>query len=548
MIIRSMVSAALAVLWLFGGVNAVSATETKDRPNIVVILVDDMGFSDIGCYGSEIPTPHLDALAANGIRFSQFYNTGRCCPTRATLLTGVYAHQAGIGHMNDDYGVPGYQGYLNDSVVTLGDVARSAGYFTAATGKWHVGARNPRMRPLARGFDRFFGVPEGGGFYFQVKEGRTIRLNEELYASIDKPLPDDWYSTDAWTEYSLKFIEEAAEAKKPFLLYLAHNAPHFPLQAPQEDIAKFRGKYKAGWDQLSDARLKRQIEMGLIDSSWKKSERESAVAAWDSLTPEEQDRFDHMMATYAACVHHMDASVGTLVGGLRERGMLDNTLIMFMSDNGGCAESGPNGRSVGDPTTAASNWFCGESWAWMQDTPFRKYKHYNHEGGISTPLIVHWPAGFSAKGTFCHEPAHLIDVMATVADVSGATYPTEHKGQQILPMEGLSLQPLFHNESIDRSALYWEHEGNAAVRKGDWKLVRLGGRGAWELYNLKADRTEQHDLAAAEPERVSELKSLWHQWAERCHVAPAGLPRKNADNANNAGKKKRGNQRKQNGQ
>ncbi|RME22698.1 MAG: arylsulfatase, partial [Candidatus Zixiibacteriota bacterium] len=242
--------------------------EVPARPNIVVILVDDMGFSDIGCYGSEIPTPNIDQLAANGLKFTQFYNTGRCCPTRATVLTGLYAHQAGVGHMTGDYGVPGYRGFLNEHCVTLGDVASSAGYLTAVAGKWHVGHRDRSMWPLGRGFDRFYGVPEGGGFYFQVKAGRRVVLNDQVVADVDHPLPDGWYSTDAWTDAGLQFIDEALAAKKPFLLYLAHNAPHFPLQATAEDIARFRGKYRRGWDELSEERYRRQVKLGLIDPNW----------------------------------------------------------------------------------------------------------------------------------------------------------------------------------------------------------------------------------------------------------------------------------------
>ena len=497
-----------------------------ERPNIVIVMVDDMGFSDIGCYGSEIPTPNLDALAANGLRFTQFYNTGRCCPTRATLLTGLYAHQAGVGHMTNDYGVPGYRGALNNRCVTIGDVARSAGYLSLASGKWHVGHREPSMLPRARGFDRFYGVPEGGGFYFQVKQGRTILLNDDVLHSPAKPVPDGWYSTDAWTEYGLKFIDEATAADKPFLLYLAHNAPHFPLQATAEDIARFRGKYKAGWDQLSEERYRRQIDMRLIDESWEKTGRADNVAEWKSLPKDKQNRFEHLMAAYAACVWRMDRSVGTLVDGLRERGILDNTLILFLSDNGGCAEGGVAGKSTGDPTTPKSNWFCGKSRAWMQDTPFRKFKHYNHEGGTASPLIAHWPVGIKSKGEFRRQPSHVVDLMATVIDLTGAEYPAEHNGHSILPPEGTSLRPAFDNQSLNRDSLFWEHEGNAAIRKGDWKLVRLGGKGAWELYNLKTDRTEQHDLASQHSDRVRDLSTEWHAWAERCNVSPNGLPGK----------------------
>lgn len=507
-----------------------SVAESAPKPNIIVILVDDMGFSDLGCYGSEIPTPNLDALAAGGVRFTQFYNTGRCCPTRASILTGLYPHQAGMGHMTDNKGLPGYQGYLNDTCVTMAEVLRPAGYFTAATGKWHVGHHRPSMLPLQRGFDRFFGVPEGGGFYFKVKPGRTVMLNNEPLFTEQNNTPDGWYSTDAWTEWGLKFIDEAREQKKPFFLYLAHNAPHFPLQAPAAEIAKFRGKYLDGWGVTRDRRYARQIKLGIIDKAWAKSPRPQAVQPWKNVSKEERGRFDHLMATYAACVHLMDRSIGDLVAGLKERGVFEDTLILFMSDNGGNAESGPSGRTDGDPATADSNWFCGESWAFPQNTPFRLYKHFNHEGGIASPLIAHWPNGGGMerqregeRGRLAHFPAHIIDIMATCVDVGEATYPQEFKGKSITPMEGASLKPLIVSPSpppsISRS-LYWEHEGNAAVRNGDWKLVRRGHKGAWELYDMKADRTELNDLAAAWPEKARELQAQWEAWAKRANVIP----------------------------
>jgi arylsulfatase A-like enzyme len=499
--------------------------EELGRPNVVVILVDDMGFSDIGCYGSEIPTPNLNALAADGLRFTQFYNTGRCCPTRAALLTGLYSHQAGIGHMTGDYGKPGYRGFLNDACVTLGDVARSAGYLSAMSGKWHVGSTEKSMQPMARGFDRFYGIPEGGGIYMQLKQGRTIQLNGETIASVDNPLPDGWYSTDAWTEYGLKFIDEALEAEKPFFLYVAHNAPHFPLQASAEDIAMFRGKYRKGWDKLSAERYARQVEMGLIHSDWEKSDHPEGIMAWDELTEEKKDEYDHLMAAYAACVYAMDRAVGELVDGIEARGELDDTLILFMSDNGGCAEGGTYGKMQGDPTTAASNWYCGKAWAWMQDTPFRKYKHYNHEGGIATPLIAHWPNGIEATGEWRRDRAHVIDVMATLVEVTGADYPTEHNGNAIQPMEGVSLVPAFTDETEGRGPMFWEHEGNAAVRDGDWKLVRQGGSGDWELFHLGNDRTEMNNLIEMQPERAAQLERLWLDWASRCNVSPNGKPR-----------------------
>ncbi len=496
----------------------VAALRAAAPPNIVVILVDDMGFSDLGCYGSEIPTPNLDALAANGLRFTQFYNTGRCCPSRAALLTGLYSHQAGIGHMVEDQGQPGYRGHLNDQCVTIAEVLRPAGYFTAMSGKWHVG-QGLGVTPWGRGFERSLNAP-AGGFYLPTSARAELYLNGEKIANDDPRLPANWYTTDLWTTFGLKFIDEAQAAKKPFYLHLCYNAPHFPLQAPAEDIARMRGKYTAGWGAVGDARYARELELGLIDKAWAKSPRPAPVKEWSDVPSAEQERFDHIMATYAACVSHMDKAVGDLVAGLKQRGVFENTLILFMSDNGGNAESGPNGRSEGDPTQGTSNWFCGESWAFVENTPFRRYKHFNHEGGIASPFIAHWPAGIPAHGEMRTQPAHLIDIMATCVAVSGATYPASFHDKPILPMEGRSLVPAFAGQPIQRDALYWEHEGNAAVRVGDMKLVRFGGQGAWELYDMKSDRTELHDLASAQPGKAQELLAKWQAWAERAHVLP----------------------------
>lgn len=519
-----------------------AAENTVSKPNIIVILVDDMGYSDLSCYGGEIPTPNLDGLAKNGLRFTQFYNTGRCCPTRASLLTGLYPHQAGIGHMTEDKGVPGYQGRLNNTCVTMAEVLKPAGYFTAMTGKWHVG-QVQGVVPWERGFDRSLNAP-AGGFYYGTGEKAKLFLNGKALANDDPCLPKNWYSTDLWTQYGIKFIDEALVEKKPFFLYLAHNAPHFPLQAPAEDIAKFRnGIYTNGWDTLRAARYERQKAMGLIDPAWKLTPRAADVKPWDSLSASEKDRFDNIMAIYAACVWHMDKSIGDLVAALKQRNVLDNTLILFMSDNGGNAEAGPNGKLNGaNPGGPGSDVFCGESWANLENTPNRLYKHFNHEGGVSTPLIAHYPAGIPAKGEFRTQPGHLVDIMATVADFGGATYPKELKGKTIQPMEGRSLRPAFANQPIEREAIYWEHEGNAAVRVGDWKLVRRGRNGAWELYDLKADRTELNNLASTQAERVQQMTTLWNAWATRANVVPGPQDKNKGTAAPKKGNKKKAKQ------
>jgi len=519
---RSLVCLACFVGLLFAGSPGkclAAEDSSRARPNILIILVDDMGFADIGCYGSEIPTPNIDRLAAEGLRFTQFYNTGRCCPTRATLLTGLYSHEAGVGHMTEDHGAPGYRGRLNDRCVTIAEVLDDAGYFTAMTGKWHVGQEHG-VTPWGRGFQRTLTAPHGG-FYRAADREADLYLNGRKLALDDPALPKDWYTTDLWTDYGIKFIDEARAAKKPWLLYLAHNAPHFPLEAPPDEIARFRGKYTIGWDELRKQRHDRQIELGLLDPAWAHSPRPDAVKPWDSLTAKEQDRFDHIMAIYAACIAHVDTAVGHLVDALKQRGELDNTLILFLSDNGANAESGPNGRLEGtSPGGAGSTVFEGQSWATLSNTPLRRYKHFNHEGGIATPLIVHWPARIAAKGEFRQQVGHVIDIMATCVDVGGASYPTEFHGKPILPMEGRSIVPAFDNKPIERDAIFWEHEGNAAVRVGDWKLVRKGQAGDWELYNLNVDRTEMHDLAKQEPERASDLLAKWKAWATRTNVLP----------------------------
>ncbi|MDP3070806.1 MAG: arylsulfatase [Opitutaceae bacterium] len=518
---------ALLLALLLPGLAAAAAPAA--RPNIVIILVDDMGFSDIGCYGGEIPTPHLDALARGGVRFTQFYNTGRCCPTRASLLTGLYSHQAGIGHMTsprsgaDGAVLPGYAGRLNDHCVTIAEVARTAGYFTAMTGKWHVG-QALGATPWGRGFDRSLNAAAGGFFYPGNDRAKLFLNGRDVGGGGEGGVPKDWYSTDLWTDFGLKFIDEARAAQKPFLLYLAHNAPHFPLQAPAADIARFRGKFMAGWDQLREERYARQIAMGLVDRSWPLAPRPAHIPAWSSLSTTEQERYDHIMAIFAATMSRLDQSVGRLVAGLRERGELERTLILFLSDNGGNAESGVPGRLTGiQPGDAASSVFVGECWAALENTPFRRYKHFNHEGGIATPLIAHWPAGIPAarRGALETQPGHLIDLMATCVDLTGARYPAEFNGRPIPPPEGVSLRPAFAGEPLARTApLFWEHEGNAAVRRGDWKLVRFEFRGPWELYNLKTDRTEQHNLAYAQPALAAELADLWEAWARRANVLP----------------------------
>jgi arylsulfatase A-like enzyme len=520
------IALAVLVLWQAGLCCA------ADRPNIIVIMVDDMGFSDIGPYGSEIPTPHLDALAAGGLKFSQFYNTGRCCPTRASLLTGLYSHQAGIGWMTTDQELPGYRGRLNDNCVTIAEVLGQAGYFTAMTGKWHVGF-NHGVTPWGRGFHRSLNLP-AGGLHFSNQTGSKgkspLFLNGKEVAKDDPLFNPPWYGSDLWTEQGIRFIDEAIAEEKPFFWYLAHVAPHFPCMAPEATIAKYRGKYMRGWDKLREERYARQIESGLIDKNWQLEPRPEEIPAWDSLPVDKQKQYDDMMAIYAAMIEEVDTNIGKLVVALRERNQLKNTLILFLSDNGGNAEAGVPGRYLGDhPGDPHSNVFIGKCWAHLNNTPFRKYKHYNHEGGTATPLIAHWPAAIKpqagARG-WITTPTHLNDIMATCVDLGSATYPSEFNGNAIVPMQGQSLKPLLTGEGhFAERPLYWEHEGNAAIRVGDRKLVRLGTRGPWELFDLKSDRTEQKDLASEHAGEVAAMEKQWRQWARSSNVLPKLAPK-----------------------
>jgi arylsulfatase len=365
---------------------------------------------------------------------------------------------------------------------------------------------------LQRGFEHYFGIIQGGADYFRPHP--LTRENERVEPG------SGFYTTDAFVDAAIRFVD-LGDRSKPFFLYIAFNAPHFPLMAPQDEIAKFRGKYLVGWDRLRDLRRARQIGLGVVDKDWALSPRPAEVKAWDRLTGAEQDRFDHIMAIYAAVVAHVDRAVGRFADALGERQLLDNTLILFLSDNGANAESGPNGRLKGNPPGATgSDVFEGQSWATLSNTPLRRYKHFNHEGGIATPLVVHWPGRIRSRGELRKQPGHVVDIMATCVDVAGAKYPAEFHGRPILPMEGKSLVPALDNQPIERDALYWEHEGNAAIRVGDWKLVRLGRRGPWELYDLRSDRTELHDLAAARPQLVRTLAAKWDAWALRTHVKP----------------------------
>jgi arylsulfatase A-like enzyme len=552
----------LVALGVLGG--TASAGEGAPRPNLVIILADDMGYSDLGCYGGEIETPQLDALAAHGLRFTQFYNAARCCPTRASLLTGLHPHQAGIGHMMEDRGHEGYRGNLNRRCVTLAEALKPAGYRTYAVGKWHVtpgqtasALADRRNWPLQRGFDRFYGTIHGAGSYWDPSA--LTRDNTPVTAAHDPEYrPESYYYTDAITDHAVRFVREHARDhdRQPFLLYVAYTAAHWPMHAREPDIAKYRGRYRDGYEAVRNARWSRLRQLGIASPEWTPA---PLVGDWSQV----RDRAfeERCMEVYAAMVDRMDQGIGRLVQTLKDQGRLDDTLILYLQDNGACAEN--NGRGQPSPPRAdrptlppmaldapqfgsqprqtRDGWpvrqgigvlpgppdtyiAYGRNWANVGNTPFREYKHWTHEGGISTPLIAHWPAVIpkSRQGRLETQPGQLVDIMATCLDVAGASYPTEHAGQPVDPLEGTSLRPAFLGEPLARiHPLVWEHEGNRAIRDGPWKLVARENQ-PWELYHLDSDRGEQRDLAPTEPDRVRRMAAAWESWAARARVLPLG--------------------------
>jgi len=513
MMFRNYLCLVFVALFVCDGLAEAADRSEPPRPNIVLIMADDMGFSDLGCYGSEISTPTIDRLAYNGLRFTQFYNTARCCPTRAALLTGLYQHQAGIGHMVGDYGFPSYRGFLNDRCVTIAEALGLAGYRTLMSGKWHVGERRPHW-PTDRGFDRYYGLISGASNYFKIESNRQMAIDDRPFI----PEGDDFYTTDAFSDNAAKFIEKYGPEDKPFFLYVAYTAPHWPLHAWPEDIAKYRGKYLCGWDELRQRRHKRMIEMGIVDARWPMTPRDERVSAWADVDEKSRDVADSKMAVYAAQIDRMDQGIAKIVAQIERIGELDNTLIMFFIDNGGCAEN-INRSKRGAPVGRWDSFMSyGVHWANASNTPFRLYKHWVHEGGISTPLVVHWPAVIK-KQRITRQAGHLIDIMATCLNVADADYPKTYKGREIIPFEGKSLLPVFRGKELPQRPIFWEHEGNRAVRLGKWKLVSRYP-GDWELYDIEADRTEMNNLAGKYPDRVKDMAAMYEQWADRCGVVP----------------------------
>lgn len=518
---------------------AAESAQATERPNIVLILADDLGYSDLGCFGSEIETPRLDKLAFEGLRMTQLYNAARCCSTRASLLTGLYPHQAGVGAMSLDNQKPGYRGFLTERAVCVASLLQQSGYQTFMTGKWHLrGKGNQACIPTNHGFEQFYGHFKAYASYYRSD------LFERLPATQPKRRykRGEFYATDAITDHALDFIDMAQSEEEPFFLYVAFNAPHFPLQAPREEIESGLATYRKGWDAIRDARIRKLKQHGLIQQDTSLSERghvtavpdrnadspyyDRKIPAWDELSDARKEDLANRMATYAAMVRIMDRNVGRIHDRLEKQGCLDNTLIVFLSDNGACAEWDPFGfdnnpyprnrlyqgdetKNIGGPRTFHS---YGTGWANASNSPFRLYKHYNHEGGISSPTIVSWPKQIKRVGDIERAPTHVIDLVPTFLELGKADYPDDSK--KVLPLAGRSLVGLWRGEKQPERTLYFEHEGNRAVRRGKWKLVWINHVKRWELYDIESDRTESHDLAETYPERVTELETLWLSWAK----------------------------------
>lgn len=515
----------------------------ETHPDIILILVDDMGFTDLGCMGSEIHTPNIDSIAENGMLLSSMYNSARCCPTRASLLTGMYPHNAGVGQMGANLGTREYQGFLRSDTTTIAEAVKRSGYRTLMSGKWHVAGDLWATRvdtwrvgseghptPRQRGFDRFYGILDGVSNFFSPHF--LMKDDERIYAS-----PTDFYFTDAITDEALLMIDESIMMEKPYFLYLAHTAPHWPLHAHEEDIAKYETTYRSGWDSIRTARHERLNALGNVEKNWQISPRDEASKPWETVENKQWE--SERMAVYAAMIDRLDQNVGRVIEHLKAEGTLENTLIMFLSDNGGCAElmkedgwakffpdTNNDGTKIvmGNrtdirPGSAQTYMSYDLPWANVSNTPFRKFKHYVHEGGISTPLLAQWPKRF-APGGVSHNPTHVADVLPTILDAAGLNPISHIDGYEIQPLDGESFLPLLEKKNWKRERpLYWEHEGNCAIRIGDFKLVKEF-QGDWELYNIVEDRTEMVNLAHSNRTLKASLENQYAEWAAKTGVLP----------------------------
>jgi len=532
------------------------------KPNVIVILTDDMGYSDIGCFGSEIHTPNIDKLAMNGLRYTRFYNTARCSPSRAALLTGLYPHQAGMGHLStENYTEDGYVDDLSKNVITMAELFKQAGYATYMTGKWHIaknmGTTTDKSNwPCQRGFQRYFGTLNGSGSYYDP--GTLISNNTFIAPS------KNFYYTNAISDTAVKFINEH-QSKNPFFFYIAYTAAHWPLHAPDSEVEKYKGMYNKGWDIARQQRFEKLKKLGIISDKCVLTERGVSIPEW-SKEPLKEWQVKRM-EVYAAMIDIMDQGVGRIITALEKKGILENTIIFYMHDNGGCAETldtdqpeipltakqklkasfaadsillekKPTYTRDGDYLRSgrgvvpgeANTWSTyGVEWANVSNTPFREYKQFTHEGGIASPLIVYWPKGIKATGELRKQPSHLIDILATCVDIVGLNYPTVFNGHTIQPYEGKSLVPTFTNKPIAREFIFWEHAANRALRMNEWKLVSKTQKkkifsplvdNNWELYNIDIDPSETNNVANKYPEKVKEMSAKWEAEATRMKAKP----------------------------
>ncbi len=506
----------VATVWCFLPPATRAAEPLPPRPNIVLIMADDMGFSDLGCYGGEIETPNLDRLAAGGLRFTQFYNTGRCWPTRTSLLTGLYPHQAGRAMSFGPTAPRAYRGLIPPSCRMIPEVLAPRGYRCYHVGKWHLNKPGPGPNetwPLGRGFHHSYYLVTQDNYF-------SPRLIYDENRKITRP-GGDYYATEVLSRRAVDYLKQHAVdyPRQPFFLYLAYTAPHFPLHALARDVARYRGKYTAGWDVVRKARYDRMRAMGIVDC--RLSARDPDAVPWDRLSEREKDEWDARMATYAAMIHCLDRGVGYVVRQLEAMGATDNTLVLFLSDNGSSAEYliRGDGDQAGAAPGSRRSYRCLEvGWSNVANAPLRFHKMWMHEGGIATPLIARWPAAISARGELTRQVGHVIDVLPTLIDVAGAEYPAEYEGKATIPLPGKSLLPIFRGLQREPPRfLFWEHIGNKAIRQGDWKLVAQY-HGPWELYDLGKDRSETVDRRGDFPEKAKQLEALWTAYAAKIGV------------------------------
>lgn len=514
----------MSMIWALAAMTAVPgfAQQNSEKPNIVLILADDMGFSDLGSFGSEIRTPHFDRLAQEGLRITQFYNSGRCCPSRAALLTGLYPHEAGVGDMVQDKGSPAYQGYLSKNSATIAQLLKTAGYNTIVSGKWHVGLV-PSAWAVNRGFDQSFTMQNNGSSYFNSEplynDGRTVtfQLNGRQIQRYDTSR----YLTQAITDFAIASIDRIKNQSNPFFLYLAYNAPHWPIQALPEDIARYKGKYMQGWDALREARYRKMISLGIIQKEWQLSPRYEKAPEWNALSNPEKEQWDTRMAIYAAMIDRMDQCIGQLLDKLTAIGRDRNTLVLFVSDNGGSGDTVREWSYVtqktGEPGSVHSIDSYDPPWGNTSNTPFKLFKKNTHEGGIASPFIA-WFPGKIKGNALSRQVSHITDIMPTLLEVAGVHYPATLGTEKLTPLAGNSLTRLFQQpEAVHDKTIFWEHEGSRAVRQNDWKLVAEIGQ-PWELYNLQTDRSENHNLALRHPDKVKALEKEYLQWAAKVGV------------------------------